>query len=120
MVYSARVLSRSHINLVVKVAFSGSCWGRVAPVVSDLSVSAVTAGTGVSLPPQQGVESAGPGTAVSHSHQGWVPTVVVEELGCLVVPMEMPSRQGLVEVPWEQKFQPRLSSAELWSLGVCS
>lgn len=56
MVYSTRVLSRSHINVVVKVAFSDSCWGRVAPVVSDLSVSAVTAGTGVSLPPQQGVE----------------------------------------------------------------
>lgn len=114
--YSARVLSRSHINLVVKVAFSGSCWGRVAPVVSDLSVSAVTAGTGVSLPPQQGVESAGPGTAVSHSHQGWVPTVVVEKLGCLVVPMEMPIRQGLVEVPWEQK--PPSPGSALLSCGA--
>ena len=37
------------------------------------------------------------------SHQGWVPTAIVEELGCLVVPMEMPSSQRLVEVPWEQK-----------------
>ena len=56
MVYSTRVLSRLHISLMVKVAFSDSSWGRVAPVVSDLSLSAVTAGTGVSLPPQQGVE----------------------------------------------------------------
>ena len=54
--YSTRVLSRSHVSLMVKVAFSDSCWSRVAPVVSDLSVSAVTAGSWVSLPPQQGIE----------------------------------------------------------------
>lgn len=64
-------------------------------LLQELGVTSSTAGR----------ESAGPGTAVvSHSHRGWVPTVVVEELGCLVVPMEMPSRQGLVEVPWEQKL----------------
>ena len=120
VVYSARVLSRSHVSLVVKVAFSDSCWGRVAPVVSDLceccccrnlGVTSSTAGHRVIWAQHCGQPVA---TMAGFLQQMW------KDCAVCWFPWRCQAGKAWLRCPGSRSPQPWLSSAELWSPGVCS